>query len=281
MSSTAHRVQVGAELRRIREETGLSGVQVAAALGWSQSKVSRIEGGRLRTTLNDLLAVLALYEVPEEVRAELLSVAVARDGLPGAWIVRAGGPSRRQGEVAAIEKRVKRIRQYAAVTVPGLLQCESYTRAIAIAGGFVDVEDIVTRRRARQEILDAASAPALDVVLDERSLQRWPGDADVLDDQLLHLLRLGALPNVRIRVLPNGPALGDCVSIGQFLMYDFRDPAAPAVVMLESQTADAYLSATEDLKAYSKLFDNLVRVSLSVAKSAHHLRSMATRSSHN
>src|SRR5438270_12190114 len=103
MSSPAQRVQVGAELRRIRERLGLSGMQVGAALGWSQSKVSRIEAGRLSTTLNDLAELLALYGVPEEVRAELLTVAVADNGLPGAWIVRAGGPVRRQGEVAAIE----------------------------------------------------------------------------------------------------------------------------------------------------------------------------------
>jgi hypothetical protein len=251
-------------------------VEVGSALGWSQSKVSRIEAGRLSTTLNDLSALLALYSVPEEVRAELLSVAVAGDGLPGAWIVRAGGPSRRQSEVAAIEARVQRIRQYAAVTVPGLLQCESYTRAIAVAGGFGSVEDIVKRRRARQEVLRAESAPTLDVVLDERALQRWPGHPDVLDAQLRHLRAAAKLPQVRMRILPNGSAASGVVAVGPFLMYDFREPAPP-VVMLESQTADAYLSASEDLNAYGILFENLVKDSLSLTESDDYLRSMVIR----
>src|SRR4051812_7430112 len=110
MSELAHRVQVGTELRRAREQLGLSGIQVAKDLGWSQSKVSRIEAGRLSTSLNDLSALLGYYGLSEEVRAELLSVAVAGDGLPGAWIVRAGGPPRRQREVAAIEARVRSIK---------------------------------------------------------------------------------------------------------------------------------------------------------------------------
>jgi transcriptional regulator with XRE-family HTH domain len=144
---------VGAELRRVREQLGLSGVQVAASSGWSQSKVSRIEAGILGAAINDLAALLNHYGVTEEVRAELLSFAVAGNGLAGAWIVRAGDVPRRQGEVAAIEARVRRIRQYGALTVPGLLQAKAYTQAVAAAGGFAQVDDIVRRRMARQELL--------------------------------------------------------------------------------------------------------------------------------
>lgn len=273
MSGEAHRVQVGAELRRVREQLGLSGMQVAASLGWSQSKVSRIEAGRLGTALNDLASLLNLYGLTEEVRAELLSVAVAGDGLPGAWIVRAGDVPRRQGEVASIEARVRRIRQYGALTVPGLLQSEGYTRAIAVAGGYGQIEDIVQRRLARQQLLLSDDAPEYQVVLDERALIRWPGNPLVLDEQLDRLGAVSALPTVDVRLLPTGGA-AQSIGLAQFLIYDFVDSAAPSVVMLESQTADTYLSAPEDVAAYARLFDGLVSEALTTTDSGKRFRSM-------
>jgi transcriptional regulator with XRE-family HTH domain len=260
----------------MRELCGLSGMQVAAELGWSQSKVSRIEAGRLGTSLNDLSALLGLYGVTEEVRAELLAAAVASDGLPGAWIVKAGGPPRRQGEVAAIEARVDRIRQYAAMAVPGLLQSESYMRAMARSAGLPDVEDIVSRRLARQELLWADNAPEYRLVLDERVLQRWPGGAGVMDEQLVRLAEVAELPNVHLKVLPVGSGAA-VMSFTPFLIYDFRAKGAGPVVMLESQTADTYLSAVDDVASYGSLFDGLARDALSSEASAVHLRQLRER----
>ena len=273
MSGEAHRVQVGAELRRVREQLGLSGMQVAASLGWSQSKVSRIEAGILGAAINDLAALLNLYGVTEEVRAELLSSAVAGNGLACAWIVRAGDAPRRQGEVAAIEARVRRIRQYGALTVPGLLQAKAYTQAVAAAGGFAQVDDIVRRRLARQELLFTDQAPSYEVVLDERALARWPGDPLVLDEQIDRLQVIGALPTVDLRLLPAGGA-ARAIGFAQFLIYDFLDPAAPSVVMLESQTSDTYLSAPEDVGAYARLFDGLKSEALTPQNSGKQFRSM-------
>lgn len=273
MAEEAHRIQVGMELRRVRERIGMSGVQVAAALGWSQSKVSRIEAGRLGTSLNDLSALLNFYGLPEEVRAELLSTAVAGDGLPGAWIVRAGGVPRRQGEVAAVESRVRRIRQYAALLVPGLLQVEPYMRAVAAAGGFDQADDIITRRKTRQELLRSAHAPRYEVVLDERALTRWPGDGLVMADQAEGLAAAAALPNVAVRLLPSGGG-ARVVGVAPFLIYDFLDSITPSVVMLESQTADTYLSAREDVDAYVAMFEGLVSEALTPEDSGTRFRSM-------
>src|SRR4051795_4548714 len=104
---SAPRLRAGAELRRIRENQGLSGVAVGAALGWSQSKVSRIETGRFGATVWELAELADFYGVPEEVRAEILTIASQDSGLPGAWVVRAGGPARRRVEVADIETRTR------------------------------------------------------------------------------------------------------------------------------------------------------------------------------
>ncbi|BCJ37947.1 hypothetical protein Athai_54500 [Actinocatenispora thailandica] len=132
--TSAQRARVGAELRRIRLAEGLSGEDVGAALGWSQSKVSRIETGRFGVSIPDLSALLSYYGVPEEVKAELLSTAADDAGIDGAWIVRAGGTPRRQGEVQAVETQLKRFRQHHPLLVPGQLQSEEYARENARLG---------------------------------------------------------------------------------------------------------------------------------------------------
>ena len=158
VNSSAAREALGSELRRMREVIGLSGMAVAAELQWSQSKVSRIEAGRLGVSLSDLSALLRTYGASEEVTAELLTMAAAGGGKAGAWIVQAGGTVRRQGEVAAIEARVHRIRQYSLTTVPGLLQSPAYTAAMARVGNFGDPAALVKARAARQSLLGSPAA---------------------------------------------------------------------------------------------------------------------------
>ena len=274
MASSAHRQRVGAEVRRIREDLGLSGVQVAEALGWSQSKVSRIETARFAVSVWELAALLDYYAVPEEVRAELLAVTAEASGVEGAWIVRAAGPPRRQREVAAVESRVTRIRQYQAMLVPGQLQTFDYARAIARAGGFADPDEIAVRRRRRQELLDAPDAPSYVAVLDERALTRWPGPPEVMRGQLEHLAVRADLPAITLRVLPEGGQAAAMV-MAPFITYEFRAGASPTVVFLETQTADLYLSAEHDVAAYSDLFERLLSEALEPVESVKYLKSLA------
>ncbi len=276
VTSAAHRARVGAELRRIREALDLSGVAVGAALGWSQSKVSRIETARFGATLSELAALLDYYGVPEEVRAELLAVAAEGDGLPGAWIVRAGGPKRRQDEVAAIESRVSRIRYYATITVPGILQTPEYTRAITSAGGFGAPEALLASRQNRQTLLAKEDAPKYALVLDQRALSRWAGGNHVMTAQLAKLADAAAWPNVRLQVMPPGGNAA-AIALAQFLMYDFRDRTSPTVVQLESQTADVYLSGDSDIKVYAELFDRLQAEAMEPEASVTYLRSQARK----
>src|SRR4051812_18364970 len=103
VAKAAYREWFGAELRRIRESMQISGEEVAHALKWSQSKVSRVETARIGISMRDLATLLHYYGVPEEVKAELISLNADESGQEGAWIVRASRPPRRQSEVAAIE----------------------------------------------------------------------------------------------------------------------------------------------------------------------------------
>ncbi len=274
MAEPVQRQRVAAELKRIREALGVPGDEVAAALGWSQPKVSRIENARIAVSVRDLATLLHYYGVPEEVRAELLSVNADEEGYPGAWIVRAGGPTRRQGEVAAIETRVAVIRQYYPLMVPGQLQSPEYALAYTRAGGWPDPESIVSRRMQRQRLLGAADAPAYTALLDARAFLAGYGSVEVMRGQIAHLRRRAELPNVEVRVIPLGSPR-TAGAMGPFTIYDFRAETSPPVVFLESQTADIYFSAAPDVDTYVSLFDRLARDALDRQASMEHLAWLA------
>lgn len=261
-------VRLGGELRRFREEAGLSGSAVARELGWSQPKVSRVETGRFAASLEEIATLLDYYGAPEEVRAELLATVARREGLAGAWVVRAGGTRRRQGEIGAIEQRVARLRQHQGLLVPGLLQTREYARGIADALGYAESDAIAERRMARQGAFMESGPGRYEVVLDARALMRWPGESAVMAEQLRRLMDVD-LARVDLRILaPGGEATA--FAIGGFMIYDFADNR-PSVVMVESFRADTYLSDEVDVVAYDSTFDKLQKDALSVESSRQYL----------
>lgn len=275
MANTAHREQVGTELRRVREALSLSGEEVAASLGfgWSQSKISRIEGARIGVSIHDLAKLLNYYGVPEEVKAELLSLTAEEGGLEGAWIVRAGGTTRRQIEVGAIETRVESFRQYHNAFVPGQLQSPAYARGIAKLAGFEDVDGIADRRAVRQQLLALDGAPDYHAVLDARALLYWPGHHRKLaPEQFDHLRARMDLPAVTVQIVPLG-ATRHATAMVPFIIYDFRSES-PAVAYAETQTTDIYFSAPEDVENYRSLFDKLCAEALSAKESRGYLDSL-------
>lgn len=271
MSGT-ERAQLGAELRRMREDTGLTGVQVAAAIGWTQSKFSRVETGRFSASLPELASLLDFYGVAEDVRAEVLARSARRDGVEGAWVVRAGGPRARHASLSVVEARATRLRQFQAAVVPGLLQTPSYARSVAASGGFADVDEIVRRRTGRQRDYLGGS-PRYEVVLSESVLLGSPASASVMDEQLARLLSLPS--GVKVQLLPLAVEL-PVTPLVSFLSFEFG-PDRPSVVLVESQTADLYVSSEPDVAAYTALFAGLSEAALSVEESATSIESHRRR----
>ena len=259
MADETSNVRVGRELRRIREAAGLSGSAVARELGWSQSKVSRVETGRFGASIGEVSELLDFYGVGEEVRAELLSAVARVEGLEGSWVVRAGGSPRRQAEVQSVESRVRRIRQYQALWVPGLLQSPEYVAAVARAGHFGPIDTFVSRRLQRQKALTTGRGVRYDVVVEQDALSRAPGrEREVISAQLDHLIAVVDGGRIDLRVRPALDAKEFCTA--SFVLYDFRE--GPPVVLYEAHAADLYLSAEADITAHEKLFRSLQREAL-------------------
>ena len=118
----------------------------------------------------------------------------ARSGPPG-WFAK----------WADIEARASLIRWFEPLLVPGLIQTESYARAVlAWKPDSGSAEANLKTRLARQSVLDRAE---LRVVILGSVLNREVGDASVMCEQIEHLLTVGSRPSVMIQIVPDTPAV--------------------------------------------------------------------------
>lgn len=265
-SPILRRRRLGQELRRRREAAGLTGDQVIARIGWaSASKLSRLENGRSRPDLGDVLDLLDLYAVPAPERDEL--IAIARDAAnTRGWQRAYPVMSHRQRAYAELEYASVDIREYAPVVVPGLLQAPEYARTRFLSSrelpkpdgdrGF-DAEAEVVARLARQAILTRElDPPQYEAVLDESVLAGRGGPPEVMREQLAHLCRLAVLPNVTLRLLPRDAKISAWyLPHTGFSLYRFADPEDPETVALEALATDLVLTEKADIARYTVVFD--------------------------
>jgi transcriptional regulator with XRE-family HTH domain len=290
-SPNVRRRRLGAELRRLREAAGLTGEQVIERIGWaSASKLSRLENGRSRPDLADVLSLLDLYQVAGPPRDEL--IAITRDaGNSRGWLRAYPVMTRRQRAYAELEVGCAEICEYAAAIVPGLLQTPEYARmrilagralgARAIgpaAGGDLDVDAEVAARVGRQSLLlRDVDPPAYEAILDEAALSARCGCTQVMSAQLTHLCRLATLPNVTLRVLPQSATLADSyLPETSFSIYRLADPDDPTTVAIELLAADLQLTDEALVDSYTRAFERLRAAARSPEESISWLASAAT-----
>ncbi|HZN70484.1 MAG TPA: helix-turn-helix transcriptional regulator [Micromonosporaceae bacterium] len=278
-SPSVRRRRLGAELRRLREAAGLTGDQVIARVGWaSASKLSRLENGRSRPDLADVLDLLDLYAVGGRERDEL--VAVARDaGNTRGWLRSYPVMTKRQRGYAELESGCADIREYATASVPGLLQTPDYARVRILSSRALQqldavdaaetAETEVAARVARQGILTRPADPTrYEAVIEETALSGRGGPPSVMRDQLAHLRRLAELPNITLRVLPGDATIGDrYLPHTPFSIYRFADPADPETVAVEALGNDLVLSEKPSVERYIVVFSWLREAALSPADS--------------
>lgn len=269
--------QLAAELRRLRDDLGLTGDQAAAQLGWSPAKVSRIETARTMVTPTDLQAMLDLYEVSGQYRDRLTELGRAARQR-GWWDAYADMLGPEYATLIALEADAEMIRWYAAQIVPGLLQTEDYARQIIRSTLLIsppgEIERKVRVRMSRQRVLHADSPLHLSVVLDEAALRRVVGGAELMHEQLSHLLHASGQPNVDLRVLPSTAGAHPAV-MGEFTILQFPEMAAPDVVFLENMTSNLYVEREAEVFLYTLAFDRLTTLALGPEDSAAFISGLA------
>jgi transcriptional regulator with XRE-family HTH domain len=179
----------GYELRRKREEAGLTQKELGSVLFCTASLIGQIE-----TTL----------KVPTREFAERADAALMTDGvftrLVG-LVLRSQLPSWFQ-PYAEMEAKAAYISTYQCQLVYGLLQTEAYARAVLSVEHTDQLDEMVAARLERQRILRREQPPVLWVVLDEAVLYREIGGSKVMREQLAHLLGSFGKPWLELQVLP-------------------------------------------------------------------------------
>lgn len=261
--------QLASELRRLRDASRLTGEDVAGRVGWSPSKVSRIETGQTTPSRADLRRLLDLYEVAgsQRERLELLGESA---GQRGWWDAYADTLGPEYTALIALESAAASLRWYAPMLVPGLLQTEGYAREVIRSGLLIappgEIERRVQVKMTRQRVLTKDNPVQLAVVLDEAVLLRMVGGPAVMLDQLAHLAAMAARPNVTVQVLPLA-AGSHPATTGEFTLLGFPELPAPDVVYLENMTSDLYVEQEADVYRYSLAFDRLRALALASEES--------------
>jgi uncharacterized protein DUF5753/helix-turn-helix protein len=257
---TAQRMLLGAYLRRLREASGLSREVAGWEIRASESKISRMELGRVSFKERDVVDLLNLYGVDDDdERARLLSL--VQDANTHGWWYRYNDvlPSWFQPYLG-LEAASSLIRTYEVQFVPGLLQTRDYARAVVklrnVRATAEEIDRRVDLRMARQRILTRLGPPHMWVVVDEAALRRPIGGSAVLRQQLEALTEATKLPNIRLQVL-RFQVGGHAAAGGAFSILRFPDDDMPDVVYVEQLTSAFYLDKRDDVGEYAEVMERL------------------------
>jgi transcriptional regulator with XRE-family HTH domain len=265
---TVQRRRLRHALRHARQARKLTQKEVAEELGWSASKLLRIESGEVRVSGTDLEALLRLYGMDGSgVADEMRAMAKAARKHP--WGAYRGVLSPMFLTYLGYEAAASRLLSFTMWLVPGLLQTKDYARAVVRALSAPDVTEEMIDRRVkakvqRQELLSDDDAPKMLFIIEESVLLRRIGTGEVMAQQLEHLLKVASHPRVDIRVLPLGAGAHRSL-LGSFVILEFPDDRDEHLLYLENGHTDAVIREGEqDITEYRETFLDLEKVSIPV-----------------
>ena len=246
--------EIGQRLRHYRERAGISEQELAMAVGITQSKLSKLELGRLRPSPEFIQAIARPLRIPAREKEALFESARSLFMEYQTWQIQmhGGGLAGLQSRVREQEHQAQTIRSFQMATIPGLLQTEEYARSVLgqAGAGQSDIEQAVRERLKRQTVLNDPQKGFYFVVSESALLSRIvsPGE---MKAQLKHLKTLSSRRNITIGILP--------VNLDKLLWHSFV-VFDEAEVRLETLTAGITLSDAMSIKTYLEHFEQLARV---------------------
>jgi transcriptional regulator with XRE-family HTH domain len=278
-SPTAMRRALGIELRKLRTDAEMTGEQAGKAVGFSESKLTKIERAQVAVSREDLLAMIEAYGgVPDDVLDQLL--AMARQGNRKEWWEQHDLqlPSK-LGSYLGLEAVTTTLQAYDPTLVHGLLQTPEYARAV-IRGGSPDlldqeVDQLVETRIRRQEALTRKDGRPLELwsIMDEAVLRRKVGGREVMHAQLERLIKAAELPNVTLLLMPDD--MGAHAGIdGPLTVFQFEASTRP-VVYVGTQAGNLYLEKVDDIRRCQQIMRRILAQAPSPDQSLDMIRAIS------
>jgi len=265
-SPTVRRRRLRYELRRLRDEHGMTIEQVQEASGGDikAPSISRWENGERSVRPTDLRLLLDIYQVHGERREALLTL--SRQAKERGWWQSYASAIPEWFQVyVGLEAEASSVHVYESELVDGLLQTANYYRAfLRAAPAAVDeaeAERKIEVRLARQQRLTGDDPPEYWAVLNEAVVRRVVGGAEAMREQLDHIIEMSNLPHVNVQVLPFSAGVHPAMD-GAFRILGFPEPADPDVVYLENQAGSLYLEEKPEIDRYARMFSHLIAKAL-------------------
>ncbi|KOV25851.1 helix-turn-helix transcriptional regulator [Streptomyces caelestis] len=238
----------GAVLKALREESGLTQEEFAVRVRYSAAYVAKIEQGK-RFPPADLPG--RAEEVLGPVAVKVLTAAAKS-------LTRRAGLASWFRQWAGIEEEAISLYAYECRAVPGLLQPESYIRAVFDRRlppvSEEQIEREVAARLDRQQLISTRQNTAFSFVIEQSVLVRRMGGYVVTEQVINHLLEVGTRRNVEIQIMPSLQE-DHCGIDGQ--MYLAETPSHQWVGYTEGQRSSTLISTPKDvsvlLQRYGKL----------------------------
>lgn len=266
------RERLAEHLRQERERAGLKQDRAARDLGWSESKLQRIETGVVGVSVTDTRALLQLYGTADQEIVDRLVLLAQQARRRDRFTPYRKFFSAEYQTLLSYEQSAAEVLVVNAFLLPGLLQTSEYARALLSVKHSGDkLEGLVEARAVRQEILDRPDGPRFVFVVDEGALRRHVGGSQVLFRQLVHLRRIAERPNVTLHITPftAGAHLGlwELFVIMTIPASTLTGESEQTIVYREAGDAEFLVRSDESrIKEYRTSFDVLMGESLDQAE---------------
>ncbi|MEU3703147.1 Scr1 family TA system antitoxin-like transcriptional regulator [Streptomyces anulatus] len=249
---------LGAMLRELRVARGMSALSAAERMGFSVSRLSRIERALAPIELQDALLLAKLYGASGDVVNEVRNL-VEQASAPGWWEDFRQAVPAEMSLLLSLESAASRLQSYDSLSIPAILRAEAYSLAVQKLGlqsGKTEAKDSLDLQAARQKRYFDSSVRSL-FILDESLLHRTLGGPRAMAEQMERLIQVTALPGHEIRILPYRAAV--FLSVGSVTHLEFLR-GIPAITVIESSYLMKYFHSGESSDGVGKLLLSLREV---------------------
>jgi transcriptional regulator with XRE-family HTH domain len=260
---TARQLRLGVELRKLREQAGLTAREAGEMLGANQARISNIETGRFGLSEQRVRTLAHNYACTDEALVDAL-VAMAAYRERGWWEEYRDTLPPRFLDVAEMEHHATALRVAQVINVPGLLQTPEHARTLfrqAVPALHPhEIEYRISHRIKRQAILHREQPPQYTAIIHEAALRMRFGGRDVARPQLEHLAKMSEQPHVNIRVIPFDGTVFPTVGHGLDYAYGPVPPLDTA--QLDAAHGSELIDVVAQLRKYRLILDRMEEATL-------------------
>lgn len=266
ISPYVRRLRLGAEVRALRADAGLTADQLGKRIGRSRADISRLENGHV-VDQADVISILDALGVDGDRWTQI--VTIAREAGEKGWWESYKTMGDRQALHANLEAGAASILEYEQTFMPGLLQVPEFVSArceadATLEPSSVTADGVIAGNAGRQRMFRRPGGPTLEVIIDEVAVHRLAAPPEVVKKQLYHLATaVNGDSKVTLRILPVAARI-ESFTVPRCTFWSFRypDPGDPTVVVIDTVTSDLILTEPDQVAPYDKLYARLREAAL-------------------